>query len=186
MTAMSWVKLKENCIIDISRLADSAKEIEYKLEYRNSDKPEIIDEAKVKIDLLIKQFLSLLHDKELLTSDTDKKAFVRLQEDFGRILSQLDTFYEKFVDGRRKELTVDGYRRYISLLRTVFYGDIYEPLYKATVETKKHFEEIDVGGKDKRGILREQFFLYKIFEITSVNVGVFGNYSRVGGKGKFQ
>lgn len=183
MQKVNWKELKIECPINIESITSLASEIDSLLDYRNAKKPEIIDEAHSRFNVLIRRVLSLFHDKTILKDKDDVKYFVLFEANCARLIRTIDEFSKKYIyDKNTKSLPdKDAYRIYIGQMREILYGDIYDPLKKATAMINEKYKEVQT---DENKVSREQFFFYKVYEILSINVGVFGSQSRESDKAK--
>lgn len=132
-----------------------------------------IFEIRTQLNVIIRALISLLHKEDIIKTKADIEVFLRLQENFGRLLNVLeqkeDLIASRPIDNysgtRRIEMSKETLS-YITELESIFIGDIYLPIKRA----------LERNPKDGRE------FLYNIYEVLSLNVGIFGSEGRLKGK----
>lgn len=159
-----WNELQEKAPVDLRNIISLARDIENKIRIKlnNIEKSkENILLARARFDVIIRLLLSLLRDKKILEKETDKILFVMFQENFARILKRLDEIEENRILNLAKNVDIGNLTVYAEEIESILYGDLYFPLLKASEEAKNPRE-----------------FFYVLFEIISLNVGVFGGITR--------
>ena len=163
--------MKESTVIPLADIARLSMRMEKRMNAIKNDRRESNElmDIRTGLNVLIRALLSLLH-YDNIKSKTDAEIFLRLQENFGRMIKILDDKEEKIRSGlgdkQYRIMMNNDTLSYTSEIESILYGDIYYSI-KRVLERKP---------KDARE------FMYNLYEILSINVGIFGSEGRVKGK----
>jgi len=187
MTFNSWVELEANCPINISRIKRYHNDFNTLLpekitnENLNQSKERVMS-ARSCLDSMIITFVQLLYDRNILIEPTDKILYAWLSDNFGRYIKKLDEDEMDFVikfdeaDPAKSMVGISRLSAYAKLLRTTADSLIYESLLKATDE----YNELKATEKIKKV---PRTFLYILFQVLSITLGVMGGLAREDMKG---
>mgnify|MGYP001616638925 CR=1 FL=1 len=114
--------------------------------------------------------MSLIHKDEIITNKADTVIFKEMQDNFGRMLNILEEKEARITsmlnNGEMKIKLSPETLSYITEVETILYGNIYYGI-------KRALERNPQNGRE---------FLYNLYEIMVINMGVFGSEGRVKGK----
>lgn len=163
------VKSKYVPLGDITKLASRMERMlnAIKQGRRNSNQ---LMEVKTGMQVIIRALLSLIHTGEIIKRNADMVIFARLQENFGRAWNILEESEKKISSHMDKVdyriMLNEDTLSYIAEMESILYGDIYFAI-KRTLE---------------RNPQNEKEFMYYLYEILSIHIGVFGSEGRARGK----
>lgn len=164
--------MKKSNIIQLDDIVRLSTKMERRLNAIKNDRRdsnEIMD-IRTGLNVLIRAFLSLLHQNDIIKSKADTEIFLRLQENFGRMMKILDDKEEKvssILKQNKMGIVMNNETlSFISEMESILYGDVYYSIKRS----------LERNPKDARE------FMYNMYEILSINVGVFGSEGRVKGK----
>ena len=164
--------MKKSKTIQLDDIARLSTKMERRLNAIKNDRRESneIIEVRTALNILIRAFLSLLHQEDIVKSKADTEIFMRLQENFGRMMKILDDKEEKvssILKQNKMGIVMNNETlTFISEMESILSGDIYYSIKRA----------LERNPKDARE------FMYHIYEILSVSIGVFGSEGRIKGK----
>lgn len=168
----NWIGLTKDSPVSLKDIAHLGRNIKQRLHSIKNGRGDVnnILELREGMNVLIRRLLSLLHNEDILQSKADMEIFLRLQQNFGRLLNLLDEkeadITSMIANGKFKIQLDTKTLRYITELESILDGDIFLPLERSLERKPKNSREM----------------LYHIYEMLSVNMGVFGSESRVKGK----
>jgi len=156
----SWVDLRENCPVDISRLIKYANSFNSRVGVKISTlnivkaKRSLI-EAKGYLDLMIVALNQLLYDRTILKNNTDIVLHGWLMENLGRLMKDIDEQEKELLivyDGIKSEPDRVGVSRlsaYAKLLKLASQSVVFESLVKSTEEYNKLIEGQEILSEEK-------------------------------------
>jgi len=187
MVFNSWVKLVDECPINLDRIHRYAQDFESKISVRisiynlNKAKTILLD-ARGDLDMMFTSLIQLFRNKTKIEEKKEKNIFEHLKDNFSRFLGFLDTkesdLMIKFDEPREQSSRVGISRlsAYAKELRKSCNSVIYEPLFTAT-EEYNNLEE-----KNKQ----TEYFVYIFFDILQDTMSVIGGEERKPGLKKIQ
>lgn len=168
----NWVQLQMRSPIvltDITRLSSKMELRLNAIKQGRRDTNQLMD-LRSGLNVLIMAIMSLLHKNEIVTNKADAMIFKELQDNFGRMLNILEEKEAKITsmlnNGEMKIKLSPETLAYITEIETILYGNIYYGI-------KRTLERNPADGRD---------FLYNLYEIMVINMGIFGNEGRIKGK----
>lgn len=154
---------------DIMRLAGNMEMRLNAIKHERRNSNELLD-CRTSLNVLIRVLLSSLHHEEIIKNKADMEIFIRLQENFGRVLKILEEKEEKISSHMDKKnfkiILTNDTLSYISEMESILYGDIYYAIKRALERKPKTSRE----------------FMYNLYEVLTIHIGVFGSEGRTKGK----
>lgn len=181
--SLSWVDLRENSPIDISRLVGYAQDfnslVGVRISIHNLNKAKrALLEARGNFDLMITTLQQLLYDRTILKQREDEVLYFWLVDNLGRYLKIVDEKerelvidYDRPYDEKSNRVGISSLSAYSKILKTSTQSIIYESLLKAI----KEYNGFEETGDLKR---EPRTFLYILFHILQVTLSALGGLTR--------
>lgn len=172
-----WIQLMQKSPVkldDIIRLSSNMEMKLHAIKQGRRNTNQLMD-IRTGLNVLIRALLSLLHQDEIIKNKSDMEIFIRLQENFGRAIKILEEKEEKISsamggtgkgDTQFRITLTNETLSYISEMESILYGDIYYTIKRAIERKPSNARE----------------FMYNLYEILTIHVGVFGSEGRTRGK----
>ena len=165
-TDVRWVPLKQKCPIEIEGIINRAEECYNDLRvYEGEDNETIrlrLILLKSKLYSIVSTMLGIVHRKEVLKKEQDEIVFYRLQENYGRLLGNLDEIYKEKLLSTNEETQLIEMMMFVNEATSFLISTIYQPLKNAI--------EISENNKER--------FVYAFYHSLALNLGVFGSIAR--------
>ena len=161
-----WVEIREKCPIDIDEIISLSEEVYNTLMFYDGvdieEKRKKLLFVKSKIYAIFSRMILLLHRDDIIKSPQDEMVFLRLQENFGRVLGKLDEIRTTRLLSIVKEMHVLEIILAIDEMTSALMSYIYIPIRNA----------VDMCEKDKTK------FVYALYHNLALTMGVYGSPAR--------